>query len=457
MLFEVALAACPALSPNMEPALLAAPSSTAALANDATCNTTVAFVFLARESLPLWPVWEQFLSGCARGSFTVHVHSQRPGCCNDVLHAVGGAQLPTNETTQHDLRFRWGFVRAQLALFRHAARKSAPNGCQPQWVHTSSDSCAPVAECSSLARELSMNAGASYVEARAAESSSLRARRLRGEAAAAWATKRRAKAGLALVPTGGVPEDGVTQSGFAMKSAAWTTLWAAHAAALASDEAAIEHRWLDAWSNWPLDEQPSSTADPPAMGVRVADDVFPGGIDEYVWPVELQLHGHARQPHGRALTMVTWVNATHADPSSHPVQFASADAVRAACERAHVRGYLFARKFAASAAVRNALADCLRNTTFAGPRARHRAVRKVRFDAAERCPLLLQSPSACAWTRNWSCPGMPLGMKGEADPQPADAGYYCCCVYAAISTRFGAGAGAGAGPAGEAAALGGVG
>ena len=407
------------------------------MAAAASCNATVAFAFLARDGLPLWPAWERFLAGCASGSYTVHVHAQRDSCCEDALGPVGGVQLPPNETEHGDLRFRWALVRAQFALFRRAARTRAPNGCVPRWVHTASDSCAPMVTCAALQRELTRNPGASYIANRGTHSM--------GGAPTQLAASPRLAVG-ALQPHAheaiATTADALGPPGYARKSPIWTTVWAPHADELVADETAIEERWLETWGNRELDRPaPEGAAEATDRGFvppRIAGATFQGGIDEYVWPFELQRHGYALQPGGKTVTMVTWAEPVGRSRlrSSHPVEFATANATRGACERARRDGYLFARKFAPSIEVQQALVACLDDDDAKEPPlpSTPSATAVVTTsssadDPSARCARYLEDADACAWTEMWSCPGSPApGTKGRATVRPSSVGFYCCCV-----------------------------
>eukprot|EP00966_Prymnesium_polylepis_P196818 4560850-Prymnesium_polylepis.1 len=65
---------------------------------ESSCDSTVAYTFLAASSLPLWPVWQSYFAGCPAGSFTVVVHTQQPGSTIVNVSSVGGRELSPGRT-----------------------------------------------------------------------------------------------------------------------------------------------------------------------------------------------------------------------------------------------------------------------------------------------------------------------------------------------------------------------
>ena len=311
------------------------------------CSSSVAYTFLTRGDLPLWPVWREYFDSCPTGSAVPIVHSQdvSTGGRLDMalrLGPYGGFALPPTDTLQGDLRFNIDMVRAQLRLYGAASRATAPNGCTPSWAVTLSERDAPVRSCAAVHALLAERAGVSQLEP--AEDSS-------------WI---RRPEGL---PYDFSPLVQVSQ---------WATMWIPHAAVLAEYEDEITARW-------------SPTLRTEADGgklIEIGHELLWGAFDEWVWVTEL--HRHHLPYHLGGLTFVLWCDKMSAEEANDispgyrcnhvdnfdgasPAAFTTRETAAGACRLARRRGYSFSRKFGdgsseSTHAVTSALLtdDCIR-------------------------------------------------------------------------------------------------
>ncbi len=89
---------------------------------------SVAYAFLTRSALALWPLWDRYFAECAGQAVPVF-HSQ-----NDSQHGpltaqsahLGGVVLAPNETVHGNPRFSFDMVRIMLRLMRGAGELRAP-------------------------------------------------------------------------------------------------------------------------------------------------------------------------------------------------------------------------------------------------------------------------------------------------------------------------------------------
>ena len=307
------------------------------------CDGTVAYAFLTRDELPLWPVWSAYFDGCPAGSALPIVHSQDVSSAARAamasrLEPYGGFTLPPEDTLQGDLRFTFDMVRAELRLYGAAGRTLAPNGCTPQWVVTLSERDAPVRSCAAIHSELASKAGVSQLEA---------------------------TEDTQYIES---PETLPAEFTPMVQTSQWVTLWVPHAAVLAAAEEEIAARWTPTLvffeNNWRL---------------AVGTEMLWGAFDEWVWVTELSRHGFPYDLHG--LTFVLWCDGPaelefpgfqceHVDnqDGNSPAAFITREAVTGACRAARSRGYSFGRKFgdgspSSSQAVFDALLseECIRS------------------------------------------------------------------------------------------------
>ena len=320
------------------------------------CAGTVAYAFLTRSTLPLWPAWKRYFDGCPAGSFTVLVHTQRAGATLRDLMTVGGGEVVADQVVHGNLRFSYNMIDAMLRLYAGVhARGAAPNGCVPAWVHLSSDVCAPVRDCRTVHADLRRSAGRSFVQH--------------------------------------------YQNDGEWKTSQWMTLWAEHAFALARDRAALRAQW--------------SGNETDGVGwVRIGASSHAGALDEFVWPKALSSRGLPM--HLRGLTYVDWgpyaelfresreaesdprgrvapppqaeallreaagaaVEAASAragasvlamEQHDYPVTFATASAAAEAVAAARAAGKSFARKFAPSSEVLAVLKNATRRYSTGRP------------------------------------------------------------------------------------------
>lgn len=250
-----------------------------------SCNGTVAYAFITRNDLPLWPVWKEYFDGCPKGSFTVIVHTQHPGNAS-VVSSVGGEEMRASETIYGGLRFDYKMVDVMLNLYggvkMHGA---APNGCAPTWVHMSSEHCAPVEPCSKVHAHLEQNAGNSFVKR--------------------------------------VPEDKFTTQ--------WITLWAEHAFSLWKDRKKMRSEWA----------RRMNYTGRTTVHINGEDTYLP--VDSLIWPLELKTRGLLMHHQNRSLTF----NHFSDDKGHADIAHTASDA-RYLVQKAHDHESLFARKFEAT-------------------------------------------------------------------------------------------------------------
>jgi len=110
------------------------------------CNSTVAYAFLAREGLPLWPAWQTYFDGCPEGSYTVMVHTQKPGATTKDVGFVSGAEL--DSPILGDLRFSYKMVDAMLKLYGGVQKQgAAANGWEIRKTTVAGMADAPQNSC----------------------------------------------------------------------------------------------------------------------------------------------------------------------------------------------------------------------------------------------------------------------------------------------------------------------
>jgi len=222
---------------------------------NASVAPTVAYVFLAREHLPLWPVWEDYFKGCPNGSYTVLAHTQTPGAALGNhsfagVSSVHGKELPASRVQNGELRYNWAMVEAMFQLYGEVIKDgAAPNGCAPQWIQMLSDACAPVRTCTALHSLLTEHAGSSFVQQIHVEPHSERLR----------------------------------------KSSQWTTLWWEHAHALWKSKSEIRHYWgTRGREPFPDHERMEIAQDLSSNAVNVDGIDYGGALDEFVIATELK-------------------------------------------------------------------------------------------------------------------------------------------------------------------------
>lgn len=215
--------------------------------------------------------------------------------------------VPANESFKGNLRFSWDMVAAMLSLYRHAAHSSTRN-CAPSWVHLSSERCAPITNCRSFHDSLARRPQRS---------------RLQQEHYMPWWS-----------PAVNASVTKVSQ---------WSTLWMAHATALAADEERLRLTWqrLQQGTNVNLGD-----------GLQGA-----GSLDEYVWTAELERRGLPFD-----LVGPTYYSFAQGF-DGHPGHFTTREAVAQVAQVARKRGMYFARKFGYDHAVQSELLDAVRDAS----------------------------------------------------------------------------------------------
>ena len=290
-------------------------STTTSNADD--CLGTVAYGFLTRDTLPLWPAWEQYFARCPAGSAIPIIHSQDSATSRGVRAEVyqmlvmqQGLLVPPGNTIQGNPRFKWKMVEMMFSIFRLAAQAVASNGCTPRHIHMLSERDAPIASCVQVHEHLRSRPRINFADQSPSPYIS--------------------PAPVDLLPAQFVPMDYSSQ---------WVTLWVEHAEALA---AADEHGEMHAkWQ--PLYEQSNNH-----YGLWAANRINWGSFDEYVWVTELTQRGFEIDRHG--LTHTWWcedqgATCDHADAGDgSPAAYLDSVAVQDACRIGRARGYFFTRK-----------------------------------------------------------------------------------------------------------------
>lgn len=296
-------------------------------ASDSACSGTVAYVFLTRGELPLWPVWREYFADCPPGSVVPIMHSQDVSNGSRAVMAArlepyGGFALPPEQTVQGDLRFSFAMVRAQLRLYGAASRSTATNGCTPRWAVTLSERDAPLRSCAAVHSQLEDKAGVSQLEP--------------GQDTR-WIEK---------------PEEVPYDFSPIVQVSQWATMWVPHAAVLAAAEAEIAARWV-----------PTLVAHPEGSNlprIEVGNQMLWGAFDEWVWVPELARRGLPY--HLQGLTFILWCDeltddelyeldpgfrCEHVDnfDGASPAAFTTRGVASGACRFARNRGYSFSRKF----------------------------------------------------------------------------------------------------------------
>ena len=273
----------------------------------------VAYAFLTRYDLPLWPVWSEYFRTCPPGSFTVVMHTQQVGPVPAALVMAGSPKqfvmIPANESFKGNLRFSWDMVAAMLSLYRHAAHSSTRN-CAPSWVHLSSEQCAPITNCQSFHESLAR-----------------RPKRSR------------------LQQMNYMPWWSPAVNASVTKVSQWSTLWMAHATALAADEERLRLTW-----------KRLQIVNGTSKYVYLGDGQRrAGALDEYVWAAELERRG----------LPFDLVGPTYYSFHAHmrgPEVFTTREAVARVAQLAQKRGMYFARKFGYEHAVQSELLNAVRFT-----------------------------------------------------------------------------------------------
>ena len=137
--------------------------------SEAHAHHTVAYGFLTRGPLPLWPLWEQYFESCANGAAGVTASPLDAGSAVPIFHVQDvsyhnairrrtapyrGHVLSPDETVQGYPRFSWRMVAMMLHIYRASENVLAPNGCKPAWIHMASERDAPVVACPVVHLEL---------------------------------------------------------------------------------------------------------------------------------------------------------------------------------------------------------------------------------------------------------------------------------------------------------------
>lgn len=140
-------------------------SSSTEQCSEASAARTVAYAFLSRSTLPLWPLWAEYFDDCNGNAVPVfHVQDTSVhGELADMTGVFNGFVLPKNETIQGDPRFSWKMVAIMLRLYHAAAHTRAPNGCIPRWVITLSEAGAPTSRCAAVHEHFSARPGVNWI------------------------------------------------------------------------------------------------------------------------------------------------------------------------------------------------------------------------------------------------------------------------------------------------------
>jgi len=323
----------PPLPPPAPPAIPVPPSPPAPQCTGSEQELhTVAYAFLTRGPLPLWPLWEEYFQSCGMGARGVAGSTLSAGGAVPIFHAqdvslhdeirritapYNGYVLPPEETVQGYPRFSWLMVAMMLHLYRGVSRLVAPNGCRPKWVHLASERDAPVVACPTVHLELAAHPQKSRVN---------------------W-----------------TPQPEHSQ---------WVTLWAPHAIQIAgtvSWEEGLRRYWEPRFTNgaqdirvqMPWGEQWTHSA---------PDEVIIG------WELVHRPNG-PRASTMNGLTYFSWgsgfcgvVDNSNQGEQTSPCAYTTSAAARAACGYARGEGRFFGRKFgdgtpSSSVAVMVAISD----------------------------------------------------------------------------------------------------
>ena len=131
--------------------------------DDGKCDGTVAYLFLAKDGLPLSDVWAEYFAGCEAGSVVTHIHTE--GEAPPAWKEMGLNTHLIHQPVRGKMRFNYKFVEAMLRLWSSGLHESAPNGCVPRWHQLVSDSCAPLRSCREVHGALAKRPGVSMLEA----------------------------------------------------------------------------------------------------------------------------------------------------------------------------------------------------------------------------------------------------------------------------------------------------
>ena len=131
--------------------------------DDGKCDGTVAYLFLAKDGLPLSDVWAEYFAGCEAGSVVTHIHTE--GEAPPAWKEMGLNTHVIHQPVRGKMRFNYKFVEAMLRLWSSGLHESAPNGCVPRWHQLVSDSCAPLRSCREVHGALAKRPGVSMLEA----------------------------------------------------------------------------------------------------------------------------------------------------------------------------------------------------------------------------------------------------------------------------------------------------
>lgn len=274
-------------------------------------NSTVAYAFLTRATLPLWSVWEQYLRGCD-GRAVVLFHAQDL-TIHDYLRNVSapfnGFVLPANQTVLGNPRFSFDMVAMMLRLYQAASTAVAPNGCAPRWVHLASERDLPVRQCPTIHALLSATPGVS------------------------WMNYRRHRL---------FDRDGQSDTTHHFKRSQWSTLWLPHAAAVATSEASLRAFWTPRIGRHGVHA-------PVSESNETGNWSMPGALDEVV--ISFAFHRRNFPVYDKGLTFICWgcdSEAQKVDGHKHgsgspDAVLSSAAAIRL-CHNALDQGYCFIRK-----------------------------------------------------------------------------------------------------------------
>lgn len=268
----------------------------------------LAYLFtLRRARHPLPHTWTKYFSGCAPGSYKIHIHVDPTFNGTSASESGPAARyfrqshvLPRDQLGKVR-RFGHELVRARLRLLRHAL--GSGNGPQrPLWYSFFSESCAPIAPCEQVHKHLAdpAAAGRSFIDNQ---------RPLHPEQVAGSATWAREFASVCPKCSAA----GIAPANFRY-SPGWVTLWHAHAAELTEKESQYD----DAFANWGWSKMVN------------------GIPDETYWSTLANLHGHP----------ITGALTTYMEPgdpkTGHSKMFTEVDVARLWAQPAPS---FFARKF----------------------------------------------------------------------------------------------------------------
>jgi hypothetical protein len=203
----------------------------------------LAYLFTLRKARhPMPHAWNTYLSGCAPGSFRVHIHVDPTFNATDLEEHGPAAKYfrQKHVLPRADLlkvrRFGHELVRARMKLLRHALGAGAAGGAPPLWASFFSESCAPIASCTAVHEYLR---GAARAEPRA---SFIEEKRRKSKEQLKDSPLWRSEFAK-ICPR--CEAAGIPASAFRF-SPGWVTLWHEHAATLLANEA----RFDEVFATW---------------------------------------------------------------------------------------------------------------------------------------------------------------------------------------------------------------